>query len=422
VPPEAVAMALERLRAPAGPWAMIDPCAGKGAALAQLAGALGCRPGLVHGIELDSGRAEELKAALPEAQVLAPASVFGCRATWGSFSLAFMNPPFDDELADSGRTEVDFLEHVLTWLMPGGVLAFVCPESVVDSWHARARRLLLQWCDDVTVLAFPEEHRNYNEVVVLAVRQATPRQPDDARWEQIQAPEGFVSQIPEGLEPLRFAKVEPTEAEWAEMLAASPLRRHLTVASVAKVPSPPLALGAGHIALLLASGHLDGVVCPPGEPPHVVRGTARKIEYVADVKESEDAKGKTTTTTTLRERIQLVVRAVAQDGTIHTWADGEEQKGARMADNNDNEFVLGHPTVRGQNTGHRLKCDPIAVYRPSYEDGYILLLSAAGPATAVKALAAALRSNARVEFLPDMLVQGFHCYRAQRRSRGCWCR
>ena len=83
------------------------------------------------------------------------------------------------------------------------------------------------------------------------------------------------------------------------------------------LPSPPLELGTGHVALLLASGHLDGLVCPPDEPPHVVRGCALKNTHVTDVQVSE-TDGQTKTVTTLSERIDLVIRAVGPDGVIHT--------------------------------------------------------------------------------------------------------
>ena len=72
----------------------------------------------------------------------------------------------------------------------------------------------------------------------------------------------------------------------AENEASSPLRSHLTTTPEVPLPSPPLALGIGHVALLLASGHLDGVVRAEGGPPHAVRGTARKREYVSDVTET----------------------------------------------------------------------------------------------------------------------------------------
>ena len=116
------------------------------------------------------------------------------------------------------------------------------------------------------------------------------------------APEGFIYHIPPGNGPEVFEKVEPTEPELQRMLATSPLRSHLTAPAQAALPSPPLALGIGHVALLLASGHLDGVVQPEGKPPHVVRGTSRKRAYVADVTETENDDGSTTTVTTIAER------------------------------------------------------------------------------------------------------------------------
>lgn len=105
------------------------------------------------------------------------------------------------------------------------------------------------------------------------------------------------------------------------MLASSPLRAHLIAPAESPLPSPPLPLGIGHIALLLASGHLDGVVQPEAKPPHVVRGTSRKHSFVSDVTDTENDDGSTTTRTTISERIDLVIRTVDGSGNIRTFSD-----------------------------------------------------------------------------------------------------
>jgi hypothetical protein len=80
-----------------------------------------------------------------------------------------------------------------------------------------------------------------------------------------------------------------------------------------------LPLSRGHLALMLASGQLDGVVAPPDDEPHIVRGVALKVQCPADVTEEVQENGSVKTTTVIRERIQLVVRAVGRDGVIHTF-------------------------------------------------------------------------------------------------------
>ena len=75
-----------------------------------------------------------------------------------------------------------------------------------------------------------------------------------------------------------------------------------------------------------ASGHLDGVVSPEGKPPHVVRGTSRKREYVADVDETENDDGTTTTKTTIAEKIELMVRTVDLSGNIRTFAETDAKE------------------------------------------------------------------------------------------------
>jgi len=68
--------------------------------------------------------------------------------------------------------------------------------------------------------------------------------------------------------------------------------------------------------MLLASGHIDGLICPPGESPHVIRGTAAKDEYVASCNESQDDEGNLTTRTVISERTRLMIRVLDSQGKI----------------------------------------------------------------------------------------------------------
>ena len=63
-PPAAVAACMAHVQppAPGTSWTLLDPCAGEGAALAQIAELLQCEPANVHAIELDEGRAATIRA------------------------------------------------------------------------------------------------------------------------------------------------------------------------------------------------------------------------------------------------------------------------------------------------------------------------------------------------------------------------
>jgi hypothetical protein len=326
-PEAAVALAARFLQPPReSPFTILDPCAGEGAAIRQLGGLLGCPQTSNFAIELDDSRAQKLQADLPEARLLAPASFFGCRASWNSFSLIWLNPPFESSYGGQ-RVEEQFLQTATDWLMQGGVLVLVCPEDVVSD-YTDVRKHFATYYEQCTLVPFPEPHRRFQEVIVFGHKR---RRPNGERWDalswpSVQAPPGFVYRIPAGAGPRVFQKVQPTEPELQDMLARSPLRAHLTASSEASLPSPPLALGIGHVALLLASGHLDGVVHPEGQPPHVVRGTSRKCEFVADVTETTDSNGGVTKRTTLSERIELIVRTVDRTGEIQTFMDADAQE------------------------------------------------------------------------------------------------
>jgi hypothetical protein len=325
-PEQAVAYAATFLRPPNNqPFSILDPCAGEGVAIRQLGELLNCPPSSIYAIELDDNRAEQLHAALPAGNVLAPANFFGCRASMNSFSFIWLNPPFDHGY-EGHRTEDQLLLSATDWLMPGGVMALVCPEDVVGE-YTDVRSHFASHYEKCLIVPFPKKHRRFNEVIVLGHKRVRLSALErSSSWESVQAPPGLIYQIPAGSGPKTFVKVEPTETELQNMLVRSPLRAHLTAPAVTMLPSPPLALGIGHVALLLASGHLDGVIHPVGKLPHVVRGSSRKREFVSDVADTENEDGSITRKTTLSERIELVVRTVDLTGQIRTFMDTEAQE------------------------------------------------------------------------------------------------
>jgi hypothetical protein len=114
-----------------------------------------------------------------------------------------------------------------------------------------------------------------------------------------------------------FEKTALTDPELVAAVESSPLYRFLAPQDAVGLRRPPLALSVGHLALLLSSGQLDGLVTEPGGGKHVVRGTARKHEELSEETTEED-KNSIKTTKVFTERIKLLVRAVDDTGTIHT--------------------------------------------------------------------------------------------------------
>lgn len=76
-------------------------------------------------------------------------------------------------------------------------------------------------------------------------------------------------------------------------------------------------LGAGHLALLLASGAINGVVSAGNPDAHVIRGGCRRrrVETTVTDQKSPDL---VTQTTVVRDVFDVVIRTVDQNGKITT--------------------------------------------------------------------------------------------------------
>jgi Uncharacterised methyltransferase family (DUF6094) len=170
-PAEAIAYILRHLKIPDPPpdpkfkaedINILDPCAGEGKALAQLAEGLSDSPGHVFAVELNVSRAARIAATYPDVRLLGPCSFEATRITRHSFSVVYLNPTFDDEFRGGGREEVAFLRRAIDLLVPAGILVLVCPVHQVFGAGPMCS-LLDTWFDQLEVYLFPDDCRKCNE-------------------------------------------------------------------------------------------------------------------------------------------------------------------------------------------------------------------------------------------------------------------
>jgi SAM-dependent methyltransferase len=263
---------------------LLDPCCGTGAALRQLADAVG---GETYGIEIEGQRADEARQALDH---VLHASAFAVRLAHGAFSCLWLNPPYD-YVQESGRLEHAFLTAMTRALCPGGLLVFIVPQRRL----AVSARYLAGHYTRFSCYRFPDpEYTDFGQVVLLAVKRDGVV--GEARWkEQIEAwateplpelplagsaePLYDLPALPAG--PVLFAsQVFDPEAATREArehgLWASPALAERLWPAEERPVRPLMPLRRGHLAVLIAAGFLNNILLQADGRRLLVKGRTYK--------------------------------------------------------------------------------------------------------------------------------------------------
>lgn len=294
--PEAEARKIRLLLSYPDQASVIDPCVGTGAAFNLItAGAAVER----YGIELDARRAEE--ARITGIRVVQGNS-FDAHAKVESFSLLYLNPPYESEINLSGNRRLErlFLEHTYHWLVPHGLLVLVIPfEQLKD-----CASLLSTYFTRVMVLRMEDpESVRFRQIVVFGVRRnlrGAALEENRRRlvlltgsngYDKMPALQDGVSapfSIPASREAvldyrgIPYDLVEdqlPSSAAWKQV-ATLFLPRGETA-----VGRPITPLHGGHVGLLCTAGLLNGVF-GTGEERHIARW--RSVKSVTEFHEQEE--------------------------------------------------------------------------------------------------------------------------------------
>jgi hypothetical protein len=293
--PEAEGVKLRSLLCFAGPASVIDPCVGQGTALHLVTSDAPVRR---YGVELDAERARIASANGIET---IQGNTFDAIARPESFSLLYLNPPYDSEIGTvaNRRMEAVFLEHTFRWLRVEGVLILVIPferlhdcSGILSSHFTSLKVFRMTDPDSVQyrqIAVFGVRHEVRGSAVENNKRQLhsiglygsflelTELQPG-ACAPYFVPPSGEATLNYRGLPYDILEDLLPHSGAWRQ--AAPLLMPHDDVAT----GRPITPLHGGHVGLLCTAGLLNGVF-GEGENRHIARW--RSVKHVTTFVEQD---------------------------------------------------------------------------------------------------------------------------------------
>jgi hypothetical protein len=294
--PESEAVRLRALLSFFGPASVVDPCVGQGTALEIVTQGAEVRR---YGVELDAERA--LVAQSKGIETI-QGNAFDAVAKPESFSLLYLNPPYDSEIGQvaNNRMERLFLDHTYRWLAMDGVLVMVIPfERLMD-----CAGLLSSHFTVLNVFRMTDEESvRFRQIAVLGVRSNVRGSAIDANKRHLQriGLYGSYQELPElapdACEPYRVPPSDetvlsyrglpydlledllPHSGAWKQVMPF--LAPHEEVAT----GRPITPLHGGHVGLLCTAGLLNGVF-GQGDDRHIARW--RSVKHVTTFVEHDE--------------------------------------------------------------------------------------------------------------------------------------
>jgi hypothetical protein len=322
---------LNALEPVTGPVCILDPCAGEGVALAEVAACLGRDRVRSYSVEYDAERAAHARSLLTRCL---RADLMDTFITRQSFGLLWLNPPYGDLLRDQlggyqfeGRARLEklFYKRAVPLLQKNGVLIYIVPAYSLD-------KELVGWLtkDFADVCVYRAVDPQFKQVVIFGrrarAREVSAEGTQVIRTQLLQIGCGecvaeelpptwphLAYSVPDAIEePKDFYSVKMDPAQMAievqRLQGLWPDLETVLGATQKVLRAPARALSQWHLALALAAGAISGVVRSKTGRVLIVKGDTHK-EKSSKTEFTEHEDGAITEVRTLTDRFVPVIRA-----------------------------------------------------------------------------------------------------------------
>jgi predicted RNA methylase len=306
---------------------VLDPCCGEGAVLESFKARFGVE---TYGVELDANRFAIASTVVDN--VLNCDSVNELKTEKMSFDVLWENPPYDWDVVDddSQRLEKTFYKAHKGLVSPYGIIILLIPFSVLESCVNLLSRL-----GELRVFAFPKtEYQVFKQVVIIGRQYLTTDEDENYKSNQ-KLLKSIVRDIPAETAYLhletteqaalkgeklyvvnrsgnrvtfRSRRIDPEEV--FQLASSSKLNRLIDeeLQSINQINqiTPISPLTDGHLAMLLASGMMDGEFTSSDGDRYVVKGSVKS----GCLESTECGESGETTRITQRTTYSIVVKSI----------------------------------------------------------------------------------------------------------------
>lgn len=302
---------------------ILDPCCGKGEALAQFKKVL--PNAQTYGIELDAKRYEQAQSVLDYAYY---ADMYDVKLGRNQFDVLFLNPPYGNDMADKlGNDKTERLEHkFLTQTFPAlkadGLLVYIVPAKSID--EARIKWLLTRF-KDLTICKAAVD--TYKQVVVMGIKLKQQRAVNATMVEEFINKRESLDELPMPSDidyevPYSTSKAKLVVKRLNAVGVAEVMKRFtgqwsyfdalFTHSNTAEFRRPLHRLSDWHLALMITSGAVWGTVSN-GIRTLLVKGMTKKHKDVSQTQQVDDNTHTVTTVIESKDRFTAQIKAIDID-------------------------------------------------------------------------------------------------------------
>lgn len=251
---------------------LFDPCCRTGQELSDLGDAMGVDRRQLFGNEKKEHRFKHTESL--EINAVCGDFAFELTSNLGAFSLMHMRAPFDDTWSLDGKNEMQQLNQAVRFLTRYGVLLYVAPKkALVKPEFAEFMPLLLKFIKVFSLPAGPENPEDLHIVVGMKDR-GQDAEEEASYYKQLTSPtvlgeeieNQFIVPAAPDYGNFHFYSKNLTKTHFETLKARPALQGRLEYGLIERVERKVhslMPLRAGHMALMLSSGMMDGAYKDP---------------------------------------------------------------------------------------------------------------------------------------------------------------